>query len=489
MDPRTSEEFARFLDRHGLPEYAAPLPPEKKSKLERIPRVQKRDVRNAFASLLVKLDLKIFDEKLPNGLDEKQLLQKSRERVQLQKQYIHKRVEFECLICNKTKKNNNQLETHLRCHSGERPFKCPQPGCNKAFSRSGNLKTHRRTHTGEKPFKCPHPGCNKAFSESGALKTHQRTHTGEKPFKCPQPGCNKTFSKSGNLKTHQRTHTGEKPFKCPHPGCKKAFSQSGHLKTHQRTHTDQRPFKCPHPGCNQAFKQSSNLNSHQRTHTGERPHKCDHPGCQKAFSLKAHLLSHKRIHQGLKTIPDCLHGVNPQTCRHCGGSALCTVCNFTIGSFRINGKLYCAGCRDTSLGKPKRDEIIMVDFIRSFFPGSEYDFNHNRCVPTSEAKREFKAYRPDLLFHRVFLRANGASYRIVLECDENKHRSLAYKCDLERMNKIAMEIGDHVHFIRFNPGTQNKKNDLKELAKAVERAFVSVPPPNEYSYSVEYLFY
>jgi len=86
---------------------------------------------------------------------------------------------------------------------GERPFVCPVNTCCRRFTQSSSLATHLRTHSGLRPYVCAR--CGRAFADSSTLTKHVRVHTGVRPYRCDV--CPAAFSQSGNLRRHRRIHS------------------------------------------------------------------------------------------------------------------------------------------------------------------------------------------------------------------------------------------------------------------------------------------
>jgi len=105
------------------------------------------------------------------------------------------------------------LVDHINLHhvgSGKSSYVCLWAGCDRQdrpFSKRHKVSTHLRTHTGERPFECPATDCHKKFARPDSLATHLKTHATNRPYYCPVSGCGKSFFHPRSLRKHEASHS------------------------------------------------------------------------------------------------------------------------------------------------------------------------------------------------------------------------------------------------------------------------------------------
>lgn len=133
----------------------------------------------------------------------------SKSSLYFHKHYKHKTKvkEFECEICRKRFKSQNNLNNHVELHKMK--YVCEQ--CGMEFKFKYGLTKHLRTHSGEKSYLCAI--CGKTFGCLSSQKIHLLTHVGERPYICDI--CGQSFTQRSPMMLHRRKHPGTHPAPPP----------------------------------------------------------------------------------------------------------------------------------------------------------------------------------------------------------------------------------------------------------------------------------
>jgi hypothetical protein len=139
----------------------------------------------------------------------------------------------------------------------------------------------------------------------------------------------------------------------------------------------------------------------------------------------------------------CKHNIEKRKCYRCATNRtpFCKQCNFYIVCKQAKTHPYCRDCfhqlyPDANIpNKFKRKQNYLHELLKQDFTITSYDKTVNAC-----SKR-----RPDIFFEFI-------THTIIVEIDEDAHKSYDSVCEETRTNEIFTDLADRpMVMIRFNP--------------------------------------
>ena len=149
----------------------------------------------------------------------------------------------------------------------------------------------------------------------------------------------------------------------------------------------------------------------------------------------------------------------------------CRSCKLFSTNKRTN--YLCSYCNPLKPTRQKTKEMR----VKTFLEECKYDFIHNRKCNLDGS---CQTYYPDFLI-------DCNTFFLIIECDEDAHRSYPINCEKMRENNICYALGLPCVFIRFNPDKKKVKMKVKEkVLKSYIDYYINQESMNN---EVQYLFY
>ena len=202
---------------------------------------------------------------------------------------------------------DQHVKLHMKSHW------CEVPGCKhrEGFARQYDLTRHLKTHSKEREFKCPDSGCTSnslGFSRKDKLDAHIKARHPYlmniiQSLRCDVHGCatKKPFNTIEDLKAHfVTTHEYNRQHRCPVESCTRhsnGFTALAKLSKHIEAEHD--PPKCTFDHCD--FRSLGNVMDQHIRQYHQGVWECKLPGCEESRSkfgyerLRAHLSHHHDI--------------------------------------------------------------------------------------------------------------------------------------------------------------------------------------------------
>lgn len=178
--------------------------------------------------------------------------------------------------------------------------------CQKKFKSQQNLKRHLKIHDGTKLF-CP--SCTQYFDSEEKLNKHK---IDKHSYNLLCSFCGKTFNKRQNMNEHIKAHeinnnngkdaAGSQVHVCPFEQCRNKFFRLSKYQDHLNTHTRIEPYECQH--CHKKFTGRYRRNEHEKVCNGSVKLICCQ--CQTTFTDRQALQRHTEAqHLKKKIICPC----------------------------------------------------------------------------------------------------------------------------------------------------------------------------------------